>query len=82
MASMAALKADTLSLTAWQVGMYGFMAIAQFAYFAAVGKPLEVEHAGVLVHDADRDDLRIRHELSGELVADQSGHQRRNVIAP
>jgi hypothetical protein len=28
-----ALKADTLSLTAWQVGMYGFMAIAQFLIF-------------------------------------------------
>jgi hypothetical protein len=27
---VAALKADTLSLIAWQVGMYGFMAIAQF----------------------------------------------------
>jgi hypothetical protein len=25
-----ALKADVLSLTAWQVGMYGFMAVAQF----------------------------------------------------
>lgn len=30
---VAALKADTLSLTAWQVGMYGFMAIAQFYLF-------------------------------------------------
>ena len=30
---VAALKADTLSLTAWQVGMYGFMAIAQFILF-------------------------------------------------
>jgi hypothetical protein len=29
----AAIKADTLSLTAWQVGMYGFMAIAAFAIF-------------------------------------------------
>jgi hypothetical protein len=29
----AALKADTLSLTAWQIGMYGFMAIAQFYFF-------------------------------------------------
>ena len=28
-----ALKADTLSLTAWQVGMYGWMAIATFAIF-------------------------------------------------
>ncbi|HZP99847.1 MAG TPA: DUF4396 domain-containing protein [Reyranella sp.] len=30
---IAAIKADTLSLTAWQVGMYGFMAIAHFAIF-------------------------------------------------
>ena len=29
----AALKADTLSLTAWQVGMYGWMAIAVFVIF-------------------------------------------------
>jgi len=28
-----AVKADALSLTAWQVGMYGFMAIAQFYLF-------------------------------------------------
>ena len=27
---VAAIKADTLSLIAWQVGMYGFMAFAQF----------------------------------------------------
>lgn len=30
---IAAVKADTLSLTAWQVGMYGFMAIAHFWIF-------------------------------------------------
>jgi hypothetical protein len=30
---VAALKADSLSLTAWQVGMYGWMAIATFAIF-------------------------------------------------
>ena len=29
----AALKADSLSLTAWQVGMYGWMAIATFVIF-------------------------------------------------
>ncbi|HKI84370.1 MAG TPA: DUF4396 domain-containing protein [Desulfuromonadales bacterium] len=34
----AALKADTLSLTGWQVGMYGWMAIAVFLIF---GRPLE-----------------------------------------
>jgi hypothetical protein len=33
---VAALKADTLSLTAWQIGMYGFMAIAHFWLFGAV----------------------------------------------
>ncbi|MCB1885943.1 MAG: DUF4396 domain-containing protein [Geminicoccaceae bacterium] len=31
-----AVKADTLSLTAWQVGMYGFMAVAHFYIFARV----------------------------------------------
>jgi hypothetical protein len=30
---VAAIKADTLSLTAWQLGMYGFMAIAHFIIF-------------------------------------------------
>jgi hypothetical protein len=40
---VAALKADTLSLTAWQVGMYGLMALAQFGYFhPLLGKVLEV----------------------------------------
>lgn len=28
-----ALKADALSLTAWQIGMYGWMAIVVFAIF-------------------------------------------------
>ncbi|MGY4500516.1 hypothetical protein ACVWYH_004447 [Bradyrhizobium sp. GM24.11] len=37
-----ALKADALSLTAWRVGMYGFMAIAQFALFRKLlGQTLE-----------------------------------------
>jgi hypothetical protein len=38
----AAVKADTLSLTAWQVGMYGFMA---FAYFYLFGSLLGVRLA-------------------------------------
>jgi hypothetical protein len=29
----AALKADTLSLTAWQIGMYGWMALTLFVFF-------------------------------------------------
>jgi hypothetical protein len=43
---VAALKADTLSLTAWQVGMYGFMAIAQFYLFRRLlGVRLEPDSA-------------------------------------
>jgi len=39
----AAVKADTLSLTAWQIGMYGFMAIAFFWIFRdLLGARLEV----------------------------------------
>jgi hypothetical protein len=35
----AAVKADTLSLTAWQIGMYGWMAIASFLIFGReIGK--------------------------------------------
>ncbi|MGH1570781.1 DUF4396 domain-containing protein [Methylobacterium sp. P31] len=36
---VAALKADTLSLIFWQVGMYGSMALAQFALLPALGAP-------------------------------------------
>jgi Domain of unknown function (DUF4396) len=40
---VAAVKADTFSLTAWQVGMYGFMAFAQFYLFRSLlGTKLEV----------------------------------------
>lgn len=40
----AAAKADTLSLTAWQVGMYGFMAIAYFGIFrSGLGVELKVD---------------------------------------
>jgi Domain of unknown function (DUF4396) len=37
-ALVAALKADTLSLTAWQVGMYGWMAIVIFGLFGEIPK--------------------------------------------
>ena len=40
---VAALNADTFSLTAWQIGMYGFMAVAQFYFFRhLLGLRLEV----------------------------------------
>ncbi|MEP6631517.1 MAG: DUF4396 domain-containing protein [Lapillicoccus sp.] len=43
----AAVKADTFSITAWQVGMYGLMAVGQFlvlpALFARRADPLTLE---------------------------------------
>ncbi|MGN6159165.1 MAG: DUF4396 domain-containing protein [Devosia sp.] len=40
---LAAIKADTLSLTAWQIGMYGFMAVAYYWLFGElIGRKLEV----------------------------------------
>ncbi len=43
---VAAIKADTLSLTAWQFGMYGFMAFAYFYLFRNVlGSPLQTDTA-------------------------------------
>jgi len=39
-----AVKADTLSITAWQAGMYGFMAFANFYIFRhLLGAPLETD---------------------------------------
>jgi hypothetical protein len=44
---LAAMKADTLSLTAWQIGMYGYMAIAYFLIFQqGFGTKLEVNSFG------------------------------------
>jgi hypothetical protein len=40
---IAALKSDALTVTFWQTGMYGFVALAQFAYFRPLlGRLLEV----------------------------------------
>ncbi|HEX3754381.1 MAG TPA: DUF4396 domain-containing protein [Rhizomicrobium sp.] len=40
---IAALKSDTLTVTSWQTGMYGFMAIAYFYFFRTlIGINLEV----------------------------------------
>ncbi|HEX5463512.1 MAG TPA: DUF4396 domain-containing protein [Burkholderiales bacterium] len=41
---VAAIKADTLSLTAWQAGMYGFMAFASLIIFRSIiGTELKVD---------------------------------------
>lgn len=40
---IAAIKADTVSITMWQIGMYGFMAVAYFVIFGiGFGTKLEI----------------------------------------
>ena len=56
---MAAVKADTLSLTSWQVGMYGWMAVAGLWLFRdLLGIRLEVDsvefHVSRFQEDARR----------------------------
>jgi hypothetical protein len=44
---LAAVKADTLSLTAWQIGMYGFMAVAYFLIYPhGFGTEMRTDTAG------------------------------------
>lgn len=39
-----ALKADAATITTWQIGMYGFTALAQFGWFARIyGAPIEAD---------------------------------------
>jgi hypothetical protein len=59
------VKADTLPLTAWQIGMYGFMAIAYF----------------LILHDADCDALPVGNFLSRQLVAHSKRPKARDVGA-
>jgi Domain of unknown function (DUF4396) len=72
---VAALKADTLSLIAWQIGMYGMMAFAQFYLFRhLLGAMAQVNSPEFWFTMQIANDRRLRHELSGELVADQGRH--------
>ncbi|HEX3477698.1 MAG TPA: hypothetical protein VHT91_21905 [Kofleriaceae bacterium] len=59
---IAAVKADALSPAAWQVGMYGWMAIARFAI---VGRPFDRTSALFRVRCGSRC-WRLRGELPGD----------------
>jgi hypothetical protein len=62
MALVDALKADTLALTAFEVGLFAWMAVM---YFLFVPRP---ELRLLLVPDADWHGARLHHDLSGQLV--------------
>ena len=71
-----AIKADTLSLTAWQLGMYGFMALARFWFFGTRMSPATVEFWFVM---QARHAVRLRDRVAGQCVADPRRHQGADV---
>jgi hypothetical protein len=64
---VAAVKADTLSLTAWQIGMCGFMAIAYFLIFR-IGFVAEFESAAAAREAVIQTLLTLCEALSATLV--------------
>lgn len=72
---IAAVKADSLSLTAWQLGMYGWMALG--GLHLVWRNPQN--RSSFLVHDADRNACRLHHVLPGQLVVAQEGNQGAHV---
>ena len=76
----AAVKADTLSLTAWQIGMYGFMAVAYFAIFqSALGTRLATDTVEFWFMMQIAMVFGLRHLLPGELVADPQRSEGEDV---
>ncbi len=78
---VAALKADTLSIVAWQIGMYGLMAVWQLAVFPALFGGRRVSSPRVLGGDAARDGGRLRVRVPGERLAGPPRHQGCDVTA-
>lgn len=79
---IAALKADTLSLTAWQVGMYGFMAFAYFVIFRIViGTKLAANMVEFWFMMQIAMLFGFANVLPGELVADQKWYQGKDVTS-
>ena len=62
------LKVDFWSLSAWHVGMYGWMALVIFVFFGCI----EPVADRVLVPDAVTDGVRLLHVLSDELAVDKT----------
>ncbi len=71
-----AIKADTLSLTAFQVGLF---VDGGHAAGTLPGREAAPQPRRVLVPDADRDDPRFHNRLPRELVAHQAGHKGGHV---
>ncbi len=79
---VAALKADALSLIAWQVGMYGLMALVQFGRHPRLGSQRAGEFGRVLFRHAGRHGHGFPDQLPGELLAYRIRHQGADVGRP
>ena len=69
------LKVDFWSLSAWHVGMYGWMTLVIFVFFGCI----EAVADRVLVPDAVSEGVRIVPVLSDELAVDKTWHQDGNL---
>lgn len=73
-----AAKADVLSLTAFEVGLFVWMALMAFVLFPEPHTPAP-RRPRLLVPDADRHGARLRHRLAGQRLADPQGDQGGDV---
>nr|WP_287761725.1 DUF4396 domain-containing protein [Acidiphilium sp.] len=71
---IAAIKADALSLTSFEIGLFGWMALMRFVFFHPALEP-DSPVFWFMMHD--RHDHRLCHNLSDELVPAEGRHQRR-----
>lgn len=78
---VAAIKADKLSLRAWQIGIYGLVAIASLVLFPQVSVPTFGRTRSSSVRHADRDDMRLPDELPRQRLADQGRTQGGDVTS-
>ena len=75
---IAAAKAGILSLSAFEVGLFGWMALMRFVF----PRPVPASRQpGLLVPRADPHDRRLRHGLARQRMADPSRHQGGDVTA-
>ena len=69
-----AIKADTLALTAFEIGLFAWM-----AYLFSVRTAVRANIAYLLVHDADWYGSRLHRQLPGQLVSSSRGRETWHV---
>ena len=74
----AAAKADSISLTFFEIGLFGWMALMTFVVLPGAQQS-DAKLDRLLVPHADRHDHRLLHLVAGERVAGQARHQGADV---